>query len=235
MRTWTVWLVILAVTAPRVARSEQPLEPRPPEIIIDAKPPGTVDRDLTTGVALPPQGPARDAFLAQSFSVDLMRNEVSVAREPLAAAEFYRRVGRPDLAAHAEDRGRQRVWLMTGGGLVLAAGVVAGVLVMSGAPDTSSPACQNWDPHAYNDCADRASKAQMGGALLIGAGLVLGGVLIVWGMNVPEMVTAPEETLRLATEHNRTLAGKNGATGVRFELVPAVSPRFAGLSARLTF
>jgi hypothetical protein len=56
-----------------------------------------------------------------------------------------------------------------------------------------------------------------------------------WGITTPEMVTPREETLRLATDYNRALGQRHGATGTRLELLPAVGPGFAGLSARLRF
>src|SRR5215471_1448459 len=196
MHGWLVMAVLMSADpAPAQAK---------PEIIIDAKPSGVVDRDLTTGVALPPPGPGRDAFLSGSMSVDMMLNEVSLGHRPLKAKDFYLKVGRPDLAAWAEERTRQRIWLISGGGLILAAGVVTGLAVIGTGPSTSSPECgQGSDANAYNKCLDRAEKAQMTGAVLIGAGLIAGGVLIVWGMSTPEMVTPAEETLRLATEYNK--------------------------------
>lgn len=229
-----VWVAVVGVVraVPALAQAQQP------EIVIDAKQGSTVEREPTTQVIMPPQGPERDAFLAGAIAVDVFRNEVSLGGKPLPARDFYRRLGRPDLAAWSEDRTRQRVWLMSGGGLVLVAGVVSGALVLASGPDTSSPACQTGDPKVYSDCASRAEKAQMGGALLAGAGLALGGALIVWGMNVPEMVTSVDETRRLATEYNETLSRKLGGSppaGLRWQLRPALAPGYAGLVARLTF
>ena len=82
---------------------------------------------------------------------------------------------------------------------------------------------------------DRSNKATTSGALLIGAGVALGGALITWGALTPEMVTSRDETLQLAVRYNRALAEKNGATESRLELLPAVAPGYAGLAARLRF
>jgi hypothetical protein len=50
-----------------------------------------------------------------------------------------------------------------------------------------------------------------------------------------EMVTAPNETVRLAADYNLALARKHGATGARLQLIPSLAPGQAGLLARLTF
>jgi hypothetical protein len=161
------------------------------------------------------------------------------AGKPYPASDFYRLVHRPDLAAWSEDRTRQRTWLISSGTIIAVAGVVTGIIVMGTGPDTSGPECQTNNYSDYTSCYDRASKAQMTGAFILGAGLAVGGVLFVWGMNIPEMVTPSDETLRLATEYNRALAVKHGASppssGVRFRVLPAVGPGYAGLTAKLTF
>jgi len=230
-------LLVLGCAAPALAQSQPELQSQP-EIIIDAKQPPTVEREMTTGVVKPPPGPGRDAFDAQSIAVDPMQNTVSSGRKPLPARDFYQRVGRPDLVRWSEDRTRQRIWLISGGGLILAAGVLSGAYVMGTGPNTSSPECQNGDFNTYSGCISQAEKAQMTGAVLIGAGLALGGVLIIWGMSTPEMVTSPEETQKMATEYNRGLAEKNGASTssqLRFQLLPAVAAGYAGLTAKLWF
>ena len=211
-------------------------EPKSQEIVIDAKQP---EREWSTGVEKPPPGPGREAFDAQAVSVDAILNEVKRGGKPLPASDFYRLMERPDLMAWSDDRTRQRIWLISSGTVVALAGVVAGVFVMGTGPDTSSPECQTSQYQDYSNCLDRASKAQMTGAFILGASLAVGGVLFVWGMNIPEMVTPAEQTLKMATEYNRTLSVKHGgsppSSGVRFQLVPAVAPGYAGLAARLSF
>ena len=230
MHRW-VPVVVLGCAAPVLAQPQPTTE----EILIDPQQPKTIEREPTTNVPLPPSGPGRDAFVAESISVDLMRNEVALGKKPLPAREFYLRVNRPDLVACSEDRTRQRIWLMSGGGLALVAGLVSGALVLTSGPNTSSPECLTGPPAVYNDCLNRAEKAQMTGAALIGAGIAVGGALIVWGMSTPEMVTEPAQTLALATEYNRALARKHGATEVSLRVLPAFGPGYGGLVARLTF
>lgn len=256
MRAWVVaW--VLGATAPVLAApqpepqperppelvqprqpeaSPVPTEPKQPEVVIDVKQP---EREWSTGIEKPPAGPGRDAFDAQAISVDAILNEVKRKGQPLAASEFYRLAGRPDLVKWSEDRTRQRTWLIASGTVIALAGVVTGVFVMGTGPDTSSPECQTTHYEDYSACLDRASKAQMTGAFILGASLAVGGVLFVWGMNIPEMVTPAEDTLKMATEYNRTLSVKNGgsppSSKVQFRIVPSVAPGYAGLTARLTF
>jgi hypothetical protein len=251
MRAWVVaW--VLGGAAPVLAQPEQrppelvepgqpevtppPAEPKQPDIVIDVKQP---EQEWSTGVEKPPPGAGRDAFDAQAVSVDAILNEVKRGGKPLPARDFYRLMERPDLVSWSEDRSRQRIWLISSGTVVALAGVVAGVFVMGTGPDTSSPECQTTRYQDYSNCLDQASKAQMTGAFILGASLAVGGVLFVWGMNIPEMVTPAEQTLKMATEYNRGLSVKHGgsppSSGVRFQLVPAVAPGYAGLAARLSF
>ena len=197
------------------------------------------EREWSTGVEKPPAGPGREAFDRDAISVDAILNEVKRNGKPYGASDFYRTVGRPDLAAWSEDRTRQRTWLIASGTIIAVAGVVTGIVVMGTGPDTSSPQCQTSDYADYTSCYDRASKAQMTGAFILGAGLAAGGVLFVWGMNIPEMVTPAETTLKMATEYNQSLSVKHGASppssGVKLRILPALGPGYAGLSAKLTF
>jgi hypothetical protein len=253
VRAWLVgW--ILGCAVPAVAKEEP--EQRPPEVVQPSQPAttpapaapkqeevvidsGQREREWSTGVEKPPPGPGRATFDAQAISVDAILNEVKRNGQPLPASEFYRLTGRPDLVKWSEDRTRQRTWLIASGTVLAIAGVVTGVVVMGTGPDTSSPECQTTHYEDYSACLDRASKAQMTGAFILGASLAVGGVLFVWGMNIPEMVTPAEQTLKMATDYNRTLSIKNGgsppSSKVQFRLVPSVAPGYAGLTARLTF
>ena len=225
---WSLVLV-LVVRAAALAQAR----PAPGEILIDSTGPGARHGE-STYVPLPPEGPGREAFLEAFMRVDPRENQVTVGGQPISASDFYRRVGRPDLAAAAEERTRQRLWLISGGGLTIVAGVVSGLLVMASGPDTSSPECLARGPDAYASCVERSTHATTAGALLIGAGVALGGALIVWGVATPEMVTTREETQHLVREHDRALGQRSGA-GASLELLPAIGPGFAGLSARLRF
>lgn len=222
-------LVVLGWGAPALAQTR----PGPGEILVDPRSP-RVENEAPDSLALPPPGPERELFLSRFIWVNPRSNEGSVLDHRLTPREFYLRVGRPDLAAWSEDRTRQRIWLMSGGAVTLLAGVVSGALVMAGAPDSSSPACGPQTSPTYADCVDRSQRGTTTGAILIGAGLGVGGALIVLGLSTPEMVTSPEETVRLAADYNRGLVTRKDE-GAHLRVLPALAPGYAGLSARLTF
>ena len=82
---------------------------------------------------------------------------------------------------------------------------------------------------------DRSKATTLHGSLIIGAGVVVAASLLTWACLIPEMVTTPEETLHLATQYNRELAKKYGATGASLQIVPSLAPGYAGLTARVSF
>lgn len=225
-------LVVVALGGAPPALAQSP--PGAGEILIDATGPGA-HHGPSTSVPLPPEGPEREAFLKDFIRVNPRENEASVGGRPLSAFAFYNRIDRPDLAARADERTRQRVWLISGAAVTLAAGVAGGAVVLSNAQSLNDPRCFVNGNVSYNQCVTRSQNTTLIGTAIIGATVVLAGGLLTWGVLVPEMVTTPEETLRLATEHNRGLARKHGATGARLQLLPAIGPGGASLSMRLTF
>ena len=220
----------LGISAPVLAQSGPGAE----ETLIDATGPNA-KHDESTRVPLPPEGPGRQAFLADFVAVSPRQNEVSSNGRSLSAFDFYNRVGRPDLAERADERTRQRIWLISGSVLTLAAGTAAGIIVLNNGPNLNDPACFANNNHSYNECVDRSRAATIHGSLLIGAGVVVAASLLTWAFLIPEMVTTPEETLHLATQYNRELSKKYGATGASLQIVPSLAPGYAGLTARVTF
>jgi hypothetical protein len=204
------------------------------EILIDATGPDAHHGD-SIRVPLPPEGPQRQAFLKEFIRVIPRDNEAHLGERTLSAFEFYNRVGRSDLAAQADDRTRQRVWLISGSLLVLAAGAAGGAVVLSNAQDVNDPVCFVHGNFSYNQCVDRHQQTLIIGTAIIAATVVVAGGLFTWGVLTQEMVTTPDETVRLAVGYNRSLAQKHGATGARLRLVPALAPGYAGLTARLSF
>jgi len=185
-------------------------------------------------VPLPPEGPGRDAFMKEFLLVDLQNNVVREGSRTISATEFYTRVQRADLAAEAEQRKRQRIWMMAGGGVVAVAGVVAGLAVMSTAQNSNTPGCST-DVFTHNACIDSSTTATTTGVLILAAGLTVGAGLFTWGVLTPEMVTTPNDTVRLATDYNLELARKHGAAGARLQIFPSLAPGHAGLLARVSF
>ena len=185
-------------------------------------------------VPLPPAGPAREAFLAEFITIDLAANEAKLAGQPLSPFEFYQRVNRPDLAARADERTRQRIWLISGAAVVLVAGVTAGAIEFATAPDVNEPSCVT-NVYRYNACVSSHQQHQTLGMVLIGGSVAIAASLFTWGMLIPQMVTTPEETVALASAYNRALGKKFGAPGANFHLFPTFAPGSAGLVARLSF
>jgi hypothetical protein len=228
MRHAWVFLTILGTSVGALAQER----PGPGEILIESTGPDAHHERRT--VPLPPPGPEREAFLKDFLVVDLNANAVRDGSGSISPTEFYTRLQRADLVSQAEERRRQRIWLMGGGGAVAVAGVVAGILVMSSAQNTNTPGCVA-DVYTHNACIESSSRTSTAGALILTAGLTVGAGLFTWGALIPEMVTSPNETVRLATGYNLALAEKHGATGARLQIIPSLSPGHAGLIARVSY
>jgi hypothetical protein len=207
----------------------------PPEIIVDPEGPGT-DHGESSRVRLPPPGPGREAFLRDFLRVDPKSNTPFVGNKEMSASDFYGRIGRPDLVAASDGQTRKRIWLMAAATLVTAAGVGAGVLVLSNAQSLNDPACFVNGNTSYNTCVDRNHQTTLIGGLIIAGAVAAGGGVLTWALTTQEMVTPSKETVRLATEYNRNLAVRHGApAGATLQLLPSIGPQGASLSARLTF
>ncbi|MGZ3446604.1 MAG: hypothetical protein ACXWLG_14855 [Myxococcaceae bacterium] len=226
-RGW-VFVVALGCASPVLAQSQDR-----PEEIIDPNGPGAHHGD-SNRVPLPPAGPSRDAFLREFITVDPQANAASLGGHSISAYDFYKRVDRPDLAARADERTRQRIWLISGAVLVLAGGVTGGTIAFATAQNPNDPSCAV-DVYTYNACIDAHNKNRNIGIALIATSVAVSAGMFTWAMLIPEMVTTPQETLTLATGYNRGLSKKYGAPGATFRLLPALAPGYAGLVARLTF
>jgi hypothetical protein len=231
------WLFVVALGCTSTVLAQSPAQ-KPPqeEEIVDPGGPGA-HHGASTKVPLPPEGPAREAFLKEFISVDPRANETTLGGKPLSAFEFYRRVDRPDLAARADERTRQRVWLLSGSALILAGGVTAGAIEFATAQNLNAPICNSGSNPvgAYNACVDAHNQNKTIGMVLIITSVSLAAGLLTWALLIPEMVTTPEETVTLATTYNRGLSKKYGAPGATFHLLPTFAPGYTGLVARLTF
>jgi hypothetical protein len=206
----------------------------PGEILLDPKAHG--EHGDSARVPLPPEGPGRVTFLQDMVRFNPRTNEAFIGTRPLGAQEFYNEVGRPDLAARSAERTRQRTWLLVGSVVTLAAGVASGAVVLGNAQSLGDGKCfAPPQPAVYNDCVDRNHQTTTIGTILIASGVVIGGGLFTWAMTISEMVTTPEESAKLALEHDRSLAKKYGAPEAKLDVLPSIGPGFAGITARLTF
>jgi hypothetical protein len=199
---------------------------------VDTQPGKAVQEDL------PAAGLAREVYYRDMLRVRPHKTDVftqSGARQ-LTAVEFYRLVGRGDLAAASEARKGERGILYGFSFLTFAAGVASGIWVSGNAQNVNDPACFAQGVTSYNRCVDSAQKSSLYGALLIGGGVVVGGLLLTIAALTPDMVTTPEETSKLADNYNRNLVKRlNAVTEPRVSIAPVFGPGGGGLAARFTF
>ena len=100
----------------------------------------------------------------------------------------------------------------------------------------NDPGCFAQGVISYNKCVDRSSKTSLYGAMLIGGGVVIGGLLLTIAALTPDMVTTPEETAKLADQYNRNLVKRlNAVVEPKVSVTPVFGPGGGGLAARFTF
>ena len=210
-----------------------PQTPAPTKVSPSAQGPGTTVPD-----SLPPPGLAREVYLRDSLRLRAYDNDVYTERgaRQLSAVEFYRTIGRPDLASASEVRKGERGLLYTFSFLTFAAGVASGVYVTSTAQPMNSPSCVSQGVVSYNQCVKSNSNTKTLGAALIGGGLIVGGLLATWAVLTPDMVTSPEETAKLVDQYNRNLSKRlNSFAEPRVEVTPMFGKDGGGIAARFTF
>ena len=197
---------------------ETAIPANPKEIIIPSEGPG-VTRGEHQRVRLPPPGPGREAFIRDFIRVDPKANAPFVGTDFISAKEFYGKIGRPDLVAESDGRTRKRIWLMAAATAVAIGGVATGVVVL-GAAEPQRPGLLANSTVSYNECVDRSQQTTLIGGLIIGTAIVVAGHPHL-GLVTPEMVTASEETVRLATGTtgtSRFAAGRRRARSCRSSL-----------------
>jgi hypothetical protein len=188
---------------------------------------------------MPATGLAREVYLHDSLRLRRMQNEVYTANgaRALSAPEFYRLVGRPDLASASEVRKSERGLLYTFSFLTFAAGVASGVYMMSTAQNPNDPSCFAQGNTSYNQCVQKNSNSKTYGAALMAGGLVIGGLLLTWAALTPDMVTSPSETAKLVEQYNKNLSKRLSSATVepRVEVTPMFGKDGGGIAARFTF
>jgi hypothetical protein len=125
-------------------------------------------------------------------------------RRPLKWGEFYRRVGRSDLASKWSSRRATKIALIVGGVALVLGGfgaIAAGVVVN----DASFKQCLDAHPGAYCPNTSDVGGYAAGGALL-GAGFI--STLV--GIILPKQPAEPWETRQLADHYNHELANQLG-------------------------
>jgi hypothetical protein len=189
---------------------------------------------------LPASGLAREMYYRDMLRVRPHQTDVFTQNgtRQLSAVEFYRMIGRPDLASASEVRKSERAVLYGFSFLTFAAGVASGIYVSSNAQSLNDPACFAQGAASYNKCVDHSQKTSLYGALLIGSGVVVGGLLLTIAALTPDMVTSPEETARMVDQYNKGLSKRLSAASAsepRVQVTPVFGPGGGGLAARFTF
>jgi hypothetical protein len=187
---------------------------------------------------LPPPGLARETYDREKLRVRPNHTDVFTyhGARKLSAVEFYRLMGRGDLASASEWRKSERALLYTFSFLTFAAGVASGIFVTTNAQSLNDPACFSHGVSSYNQCVDNSSKSSLYGAALIAGGVVVGGLLFTIAALTPDMVTGPEETAKMVEQYNRNLSRKLAAAAEpKVSVTPVFGKDGGGIAARLTF
>lgn len=160
-------------------------------------------------------------------------------KQPLAGADFYRKVGRDDLARVYDDRMALKTGLITGGVIVALATSIIGIVLLSNGHEDCGTVTQP-SPLAnasFAACVDRnINSGPDGGALALAiGGPLLGGVAaLAGGMIDPDPVDLVERR-RLADDYNRGLREKesSGSGAPDVQIRPMIGASGAGLSIAL--
>jgi hypothetical protein len=133
---------------------------------------------------------------------------------PLSAPDFYRRVGRADLADDYESRAWRSGALIVAGSAVTVGAIIAGVVVAS---QGQSAPCDVASPD-FGQCASASAsqtRSRINTASLIGVGGALaGGTLFLAGLLTgPRPVSGPEMR-EMADRYNQDLKAQLGVAAI---------------------
>jgi hypothetical protein len=152
-------------------------------------------------------------------------------KKPIGGADFYRTVGREDLAQEYLEREQRRNALMIAGGAVALGSLVASSIIA--ANGFSSSSCDVTSP-SFAQCSDaEASRASTGvlAAAAVGiSGLLVGGGLFLAGAATNPNPLDASRMRELADQYNRQLKQR-----LDVSLLPLASPDRAGLALNLRF
>lgn len=167
----------------------------------------------------PPPASERQAtppeFFDHALTWDSSANVALKGRQKtvLTRAQFFAEVGRLDLVDRSEALRTRRIALFSSAGIVAAAGVIGGVVLLAGSPDMNSSTCVA-NISNFQRCHDDNRVHQTGGIGLL-AGSVAAAMLLAtlaWWTN-PEVVDT-DEAIHLASQYNAGLLRKLRAQAV---------------------
>lgn len=160
-------------------------------------------------------------------------------KKPLLGADFYRKVGRNDLAVRYEDRMALRTGLIAGGVIVAVVSSIVGIALLSSGQENCGTVTQP-SPIAnanFAACVDRNihSGPDAGAMALAIAGPLLGGVTALAGSAIDPDPVSLVERRRLADRYNQTLRERDssGSSAPAIRMGPMIGASGAGLSIGL--
>ena len=146
---------------------------------------------------------------------------------PVSQAELFETVGRPDLAEEARAVvGRRTALIVTGAALGVAS-VATGLGLMLTSNPFSDGDCGPRPANTYCVVSAPCAKCEAG-PIILGAGLVSAGVLLIIGLRLREDLLTPPELRRF-------LFGLPGVRASQLQLTPWLGPTAGGVMARLAF
>ena len=161
--------------------------------------------------------------------------------EPLASDDFYRRVGREDLAAQYDAANRVRVGVIASSVVVTLGSLAVGMVYAFQSAPSCNPAASN-----FMGCLDaqsdfEATHVRDGVLLSVGGSLVGTGLMLAGLLDDPEPVSLAQRR-ELADEHNQKLRQELGlpvdpsaradapASGPELAVAPLLSPTGGGVA-----
>jgi hypothetical protein len=150
---------------------------------------------------------------------------------PLAPAEFFRTVGRDDLAQEYTARESRRNAAMVTGALIGLGSLLATVVIISNA---TSGDCNMSNATAFGQCVSEQSSRSQSGFLTGGAvglgGLLLGGAIYFAGASTNPNPLDAYQMRELADGYNQRLKQRLGIS-----MLPVLTPDAAGLALNMPF
>ena len=154
-------------------------------------------------------------------------------KKPLAPVEFYRTVGRDDLAQEYTARESRRNALMVTGWAIGLSSLVASVVIVTNAA-VSGGDCNTSNATAFGQCLSAQSSRTESGFLTGGAvglgGLLLGGAIYLAGASTNPNPLDASQMRELADGYNQRLKERLGIS-----MLPVLTPDAAGLALNMPF
>ena len=163
-------------------------------------------------------------YLEKYLIYDTEKGTVSQGRsqKEMDLEDFYRLLDRPDYVKTVQQKKARRTWMLVGAGVVAAAGITAGFVVMS-RPVTPT-GCGGY----YGCQYDETQHMALALPLIVG-GLFAGGALAGWALALPLDPTSRDESKHLADDYNARL---KAATSPPADKVPGATLQMVPFGTR---